>query len=186
MVLKTKKGDIPTKVSKDPKKKQQGRGSSFEERFNQCKEFIKVHGHCKIPTNYKEDKSLGIWVQEIRRNVKAMANGKKPRRFVSEEIVNQLNELDFHWGFTIDPNKFPESDSSWEKKLEALKEYKETHGSFNVPLEGELSALGKWTRVQRTQKYYRDTKRKCFITKDRIASLDGIAFDWKGPRKLES
>ncbi len=182
---KNKKGKSPTKVSNDPKKKQ-GHGVSFDKRYAQCKEFIKTHGHCKIPTNFKEDKSLGIWVQEMRRNVKAMANGKRPRSFVSEEIVNQLNEIDFHWGFTIDPNKFPESDASWGKKFEALKEYQKAHKHFDVPLDGELSALGKWTRVQRTQNYYRKTKRKCFITKDRIASLDAIGFDWKGPRKLEN
>lgn len=185
MVLKEKKGESPTKVSKDIKKKR-GHKFSFDERYAQCKAFIKSHGHCKIPTNYKEDKSLGIWVQEVRRNVKAMAHGKKPRKLVSEEMVNQLNEINFHWGFTVDPNKFPELDASWEKNFEALKEYQATHGNFDVPLDGEFSALGKWTRVQRTQKYYRDGKRKCFITKDRIASLDKIGFDWKGPRKLEN
>lgn len=114
-----------------------------------------------------------------------MMTGKKPRKVLDQEVIAKLNQIDFHWGFKADPNKFPELDASWEKNFEALKKYHESNGNFDVPITGDLTALGKWVRVQRTQKYYRDTKRKCFITKDRITALNGITFSWKGPRKMD-
>lgn len=161
---------------------------SWDERLNQCKEFRKKNGHCKIPTNYKEDKSLGIWVQEIRRNFKLMMTGKKPRWELTQEQIDELNETEFHWGFTPDPNKFPETDVSWEKNFSKLKKYKQTHGNFDVPMndkgDSSIWELGKWVRVQRAQKNLRDTKRKCFITKERIKKLDAIGFNWDGPRKI--
>lgn len=169
-----------SKASKIPAKK-----ISFSERYEQCKEFLKKNGHCKIPTSNKENPSLGIWVQEMRRNFKLMMTGKKPRKVLDQEVIAKLNEIFFHWGFQPDPNKFPELDASWEKNFEALKEYHESNGNFDAPITGDLMALGKWVRVQRTQKYYRDTKRKCFITKDRIKMLNGVGFNWKGPRKID-
>ena len=173
-----------TIIKKDSKKKQR-QSVSFDERLIQCKEFFKKNGHCKIPTNYKEDKSLGIWVQEIRRNFKMLTNGLKPRKSLSREQMEILNGIKFYWGVPFDLNKVPESDASWEKNFAAAKQYKESHGNFDVPIEGELAALGKWIRVQRAQKKKRDGKVKCLITKDRIKMLNGIGFDWKGPHKVE-
>ena len=157
----------------------------FDTRYEQCKEFRKKYGHCKIPTKYKTDKSFGIWVQEMRRNYKLQMTGKKPRKALDQAHITKLNEIEFHWGFTPDPNKSPELDASWETNLQALKDYHKSHGNFDVPMEGEFTEFGKWVRVQRNQKYYRDTKRKCFISKERIKKLDGIGFNWKGSRKLD-
>jgi len=161
---------------------------SWEERHEQCKQFRKKHNHCKIPTNFKENKSLGIWVQEQRRNFKAMMKGAKPRQVLTMEQIDKLNEIEFYWGAEPDFSKCPQSDDSWKTYFAELEKYKESHGNFDVPLNDEdgasLSKLGRWTRIQRTQKNFRDTKRKCFITKERIAMLNGIGFDWKGPRKL--
>ncbi len=159
---------------------------SFDARYEQCKEFHKKHGHCKIPTKNKADKSFGIWVQEMRRNYKLQMTGKKPRKVLDQAHITKLNEIEFHWGFTPDPNKLLELDASWETNLEALQHYHESHGNFDVPMEeGAFTELGKWVRVQRNQKYHRDTKRKCFITKERIKKLNGIGFNWKGSRKMD-
>lgn len=175
-----------TKIVQKPKRER--KHVSWDERYNECKEFRKKYNHCKIPTNFKENISLGIWVQEQRRNFKKMMKGEKPRQPLKEENIEMLDEIDFYWGFAPDPNKFPETDISWEKKFAELQQYKHSHGNFNVPMDDKgdisLSKLGKWTRVQRTQKYYRDTKRKCFTTKDRINKLTAIGFNWKGPRKM--
>lgn len=161
---------------------------SWEERYDQCKQFRKKNNHCKIPTSFKENKSLGIWVQEQRRNFKAMMKGAKPRRVLTMEQIDKLNEIGFYWGAEPDFSKCPQSDASWKKYFAELEKYKESHGNFDVPINDEndasLSKLARWTRIQRTQKNFRDTKRKCLITKERIAMLNGIGFDWKGPRKL--
>lgn len=157
---------------------------SWNDRLKQCKEFQKKHGHCKIPTCLKDDKSLGVWVQEMRRNFKLMKTGKKPRTKVTDEQVASLDEIGFEWGYKPDPTA-PESDASWKANFEKLKEYKEKHGDFDIPIEGATENLGKWTRVQRLQNNLRDTKRKCFINKERINQLKDIGFDWKGNRKID-
>lgn len=188
------KGPIGAKISvkkeeKTSKPVTKGRKNavSWEKRCAECKDFLEKNNHCRIPTDFKENKSLGIWVQETRRNFKAMMMGKKPRKFLTPEQIDQLDEIEFHWGFKRDPNKIPETDESWETNFAKLNQYKKTHGNFDVPVDVEdnkvLRKLGIWVRVQRTQKYYRDTKRKCFITKKRIKQLSDAGFDWKGNRE---
>lgn len=171
-----------TKIAKD--RKTAKTNVSWDERYNECKEFKKKNGHCKIPTAYKENKSLGIWVQEVRRNFKLMMKGKKPRQVLNQARIDELNEIEFYWGFTPDPNKFPEDDFSWEKNFEDLKNFKDANDIFDVPMDGDFKKLGTWTRVQRTQKKRHVGKLKCFITKDRIKKLDEIRFDWDGERKI--
>lgn len=175
------------KVTKKPKRTINR--SSWNDRVAQCKQFREKNNHLRIPTNFKEDKSLGIWVQEVRRNFKALMTGGKPRRSLSPDQIEELDKLGFYWGkFEVDRNKIPEPDSMWETNFANLAEYKKSHGDFNVPIDDKnqkaLYQLGIWVRVQRTQKYYRDTKRKCFITKDRVKRLSDVGFDWKGERKL--
>jgi hypothetical protein len=181
--VKTEKKAAASKAnnSKGPKKS----NDRWDANYVLCKAFCKKEGHCKIPTNLKENKSLGIWVQEQRRNFKQMMTGKKPRKELTPEQIEKLNEVDFHWGFIPDPNMTAESDASWEANFAKLQAYKKSNGDFDVPLESESLSLAKWTRVQRNQNNLRATKRKCFISKERIKKLDAIGFNWDGPRKIE-
>ena len=157
---------------------------SWNERFQECTEYRNAVGHCKIPTNFKDNKGLGIWVQEQRRKYKRQKLGKKVPTIVTDEQIKMLDGIGFHWGFTPDPNS-AESDASWQANLERLKEYNTLIGDFDVPLDTDdsaMTALGKWTRAQRNQFLMRETKRKTFMTKDRAAKLTEIDFDWDGPR----
>lgn len=169
---------------KSPKKANKGPRTSWNARLDECKAFRKKFGHCKIPTNNKDNKSLGIWVQETRRNFKLAMQGKDPRHRLTDDQIAKLDEIGFHWGWTPDPNASPESDASWEANFAKLQEYKESHGNFDVPMEGEFLSLAKWARAQRNQNNLRVTKRKTFITKKRVNKLDEIGFDWDGDRKI--
>eukprot|EP00977_Amphora_coffeiformis_P012041 scaffold2974_cov181-Amphora_coffeaeformis.AAC.9 len=157
--------------------------ANWQTRFEECKAFAEKTGHCKIPTAYKDNKSLGIFVQEMRRNYKLIKQGKASRFKMSDEQIAQLDSIGFHWGYTPDPNGSAESDASWEANFEALEDFKKEHGNFDVPMEGSMSTLATWTRAQRNQKYRRDSKLKCFINKKRIDKLAAIDFDWDGERK---
>jgi Helicase associated domain len=154
---------------------------SWDDRFEECLAFSKKSGRCKIPTAYKENHCLGVWVQEQRRNFKLLKQGKKPRAELTDEQIVKLDEIGFHWGFTPDPNS-AESDASWEANLLKLKEYKESNGDFDVPMEGSSLELAKWTRAQRNQYKKRANKVKTFMTKERVKTLEGIGFDWGGVR----
>lgn len=160
---------------------------SWADRIKQCKEFRKKYGHCKIPTDYKEDRSLGIWVQEVRRNYKMMMEGKKARRPLKPEQITELEEIGFHWGkYKPDPMKRLETDAGWEENFKKLQDYHKEHGNFDVPLEedGPNKVLGIWVRIQRYQNFLREGKRKCTITKERVKQLKDIGFNWKGDRKI--
>jgi len=105
---------------------------------------------------------------------------------LTDDQIEQLDEIRFHWGWTPDPNLSAESDASWEANFAKLQEYKESHGNFDVPMEevGSLSLLATWAEVQRNQKYLRDMKRKILTTKARVDKLEEIGFDWDGDRKI--
>lgn len=167
--------------------KQAGKKTNLERwdaNVDKSKAFRDKFGHCKIPTSFKEDKSLGIWVQETRRNFKLAKQGKSPRCRLTEAQIEELDAIGFHWGWTPDPTQSAESDASWEANFSQLKEYRESNGNFDVPIDGDLAKLGTWVRAQRHQKYFYDSKKKTFITKDRIAKLSDIGFNWKGDRKV--
>jgi hypothetical protein len=63
-------------------------------------------------------------------------------------------------------------DKMWDAKFEELKRYKAAHGHCNVPYKGQYGALGRWVTTQRT--FYKQG----LIPLDRIASLEGVGFDW--------
>ena len=63
-------------------------------------------------------------------------------------------------------------DKVWEAKFQELKRYKAAHGHCNVPYKGQYGALGRWVTTQRT--FYKQG----LIPQERIASLEGVGFDW--------
>ena len=156
---------------------------TFAERLTQCQAFKDEFGHCKIPTTSKYDKSLGIWVQEMRRNFKLQMTTGKARRPISPEQIAQLDALGFHWGFKPAAGA-PQSDDMWETSFEQARQYQEEHGNFDIPADYHDTFLAEWVCAQRDQKKRRDSKMKCNINKQRIQKLDDIGFNWDGPRKL--
>ena len=157
---------------------------SFEDRLEECKAFRDKHGHCKIPTTKSYDKSLGIWVQEMRRNFKLKMTTGKPRQKISAEQIASLDAIGFEWGFKPAAGA-PQSDESWEANYEQARQYHEENGNLDVPTDYKDAFLAEWVCVQRDQKKRRDSKMKCNINKKRIKMLDDIGFNWDGPRKLD-
>ena len=192
MAVKNSKKKTSPKKKTTPKKKptvtKVPTGAStqkWQQRFAECKEFQAEHGHCKIPTAYKENKSLGVWVQEMRRNFKRQKTGKEPRCPLSNEEITKLDEIGFHWGFTPDPFKEKELDESWEANFAKLKAFQEEHGHFDVPLESDTKELGIWVRVQRHQEKLRKDKKSSPMTSARFKKLSEIGIDWNGLRELD-
>lgn len=157
---------------------------SFEDRLAECKAFRDKHGHCKIPTTGKYDKSLGIWVQEMRRNFKLKMTTGKARKDISPEQIASLDAIGFEWGFKPAAGA-PQSDEMWETIYEQARKYHEDHGNFDIPADYKDTFLAEWVCAQRNQKKRRDSKMKCTISKERIEKLNEIGFNWDGPRKLE-
>ena len=143
--------------------------------FRQLREYRMVHGHCKVPQQFKENKKLGRWVNLQRQYYNNVQTGKGQK--ICPERITKLDGVGFNWG-----RKFPPP-PSWDDMFEQLHGFLQRMGHCNVPFRPtHPSALAKWTAHQRAE-YKRFRKhRDSLLTKDQIGRLEGIGFDWKGPK----
>jgi len=121
----------------------------WNKRFEDLVKFKSIHGHCHVPFQYAENKSLSYWVSNQR---------QKYRKFVKEEDstlnterINSLLSLGFKFNardtYGKDGGKIQEPDAIkgasygvdlsesalWEIRLQELKEYVAKHGDCVVP-----------------------------------------------------
>jgi hypothetical protein len=66
--------------------------AAWESKYAALMEYKKVHGHCRVPIQSREHRSLGTWGSRIRRYKR---QGK-----LSEERIRRLDELGFLWEVT--------------------------------------------------------------------------------------
>ena len=69
--------------------RQQYQSSSWEEMFDALRGYKKVHGDCNVPSTWPENKPLGWWVINQRRNFR---NGK-----LSDHRIKRLEDMGFVW-----------------------------------------------------------------------------------------
>ncbi len=112
----------------------QAKTATWEEMFASLVEFKRQHGHCKVPRLYSESPGLGRWVNTQRFTKK---NGQ-----LDASKVERLESIVFIWNAISD---------TWEKMFTELKQYKATHGHFNVQTnDPEFRTLGYWVKNQRS------------------------------------
>ncbi|WP_162052258.1 helicase associated domain-containing protein [Pontibacter pamirensis] len=136
---------------------------SWEERYEQLEEYKKANGHCFVPTNYRENKSLGIWVATQRR---LEAKGK-----LQEAKKKRLDQLGFVWGKRVKHKLQSVYDKQWNDNFKKLKAYRQEHGSCQVSLKLD-PVLQQWTSWQR--KLFYQGK----LSLARINRLNEIHFPW--------
>ena len=105
---------------------------SWEERFQQLKEFKEEHGHCNVPRMHPE--GLGSWV------IYQRYGGGSQRR--NAEQTQKLKDLGFELG---NPPR------SWESRFRELKGFTKKHGHCKVPRK-HPGGLGRWVEYQRSRK----------------------------------
>ena len=128
-------------------------------RFFQLKDFIREHGHTRVPYNYKKCKSLGAWVHTQRRSELL---GK-----IDQARKEMLDEVDFAWCKDIKKEK----KSNWEKMYGKLLAYHKKYGDTNIPSGWEKDPqLARWVSRQR------EIRKK--IPDEHKEKLDAIGFEW--------
>ncbi|GFH61945.1 hypothetical protein CTEN210_18421 [Chaetoceros tenuissimus] len=138
---------------------------TWNERFEELKQFKDQYGHCTVP---QRNKALGIWVNNQRTQYKLMSNGSKSQ--MTEERLEKLEDI----GFTWTPLQ-----NNWDERFEELKQYKDQHGHCNVPHKYEPNkALGTWVSAQRQQYKLWSKGSNAKITEERVKQLDNIGFEW--------
>ena len=62
----------------------------WEQKFADLVRYRDAHGHCNVPTKYKEDTALGRWVSTQRKQYKEFKTGNNPRCLMTEERRQRL------------------------------------------------------------------------------------------------
>jgi superfamily II DNA or RNA helicase len=128
--------------------------AEWENNFRKLHDFKEINGHCRVPYQYKDDHRLGNWVVGLR--------SRKDQ--LTQERIARLEKLGFQWDLRAD---------KWEINFEKLKSYKDSFGHCRVPITYSIDPkLHAWVRSQR--RYFL----KGSISKERIARLEALGFEW--------
>ena len=137
---------------------------SWEERFEQLKEFNEEHGHCTVPR--KHPGGLGFWV-EYQRSTRGSQHCDASQTRKLEELG--LEKLGVRWDTA--------TRCSWEARFRELKEFKEEHGHCDVP-QKYPGGLGHWVMNQR--RGGKERHQRC--TAEQAIKLEELGFRWSTVR----
>ncbi|VEU40454.1 unnamed protein product [Pseudo-nitzschia multistriata] len=134
---------------------------AWENMYQRLVEYKQKHGTTCVPANYKADPKLGHWVRTQRTCCKR------------EDRIDLLNQIGFVWKLR---NGSYKDDEAWEDTYQRLVEYKQKHGTTQVPRNYKADPkLGNWVKHQR-----KHCKRK-----DHIDLLNQIGFVWNGDQRVD-
>jgi hypothetical protein len=128
----------------------------FKEGFERLRDYVRQHGHCRVPLRYKSSDgySLGRWVGDRR----------ELQNTISPNEREELNSLGFIWNVHED---------AWQQGFEHLTAYVKEYKHCRVPVQYKTSGgydLGRWVHVQRTAQDELSVERK--------SRLDALDFVW--------
>lgn len=138
--------------------------SSWNQALTCLDSYIEAHGNSDVPQRYVDgDFKLGVWCHNQR---KQYSDNK-----LTPEKIELLNKRFFNWN--------PVS-SKWDKWINLLKTYKETHGNCDVPKRALFNGekLGAWVLTTRTNKDKLST--------ERVSQLTEMGFTWNLMDELRS
>ena len=130
--------------------------SDWERLFMELEDYKNNHGDCLVPQRFKENKTLGAWV-----NIQRL---KRSKGSLSIDRIARLDALSFEW----DPLS-----SDWERSFSALTNHYSKYGNCRVSSHSEnYRELGYW--VSRQRKFYSNRT----LSQERISRLEALGFEW--------
>jgi hypothetical protein len=143
--------------------------TSWEYHFNELADYRKIHGHCNVPYNCRENTKIAMWISRQRTSYRLHREGKRSQMTLPR--IQALESLGFEWEASL---------AAWECRLSELVDYCKMHGHCNVPQNcSEWTKLATWVANQRAQ--YRLHLKGIIsqITLPRIHALERLGFEWK-------
>jgi len=146
---------------------------SNEERWNEMiedlTEYRKKYKHTEVPQEYEENPQLGRWVMNQRTFYRMNQVGIHTP--LSEDRIDQLEELDFVWGVR---------EKQWWTMFGRLKDYEKLHGHVTIEVSDFVNEdLRQWLNEQRY--FYRSNSKRHRLNKERIEGLESLSgFRWSG------
>ena len=133
---------------------------SWDEKYLELLEFWKKTGHTNVSPTNTGHKSLGIWVQYLRKSYKEGT--------LDPERVRKLNDIGYIWDL---------HDKRWWDRYQELLEFKKIHGHCNVSNQFQGNpVLAQWVATQRSK------RSKGLLTSDYEKLLTDIGFAWISSR----
>ena len=141
----------------------------FESFVEELKLYIETHGHMNVTK--QENKSLHIWIRNIRSSYKRIQEGRKPITKLTEERMKVLQQIDFEF----------ESRTRvcvpFGSRIKALRLYQARHGHIRVSAKEDKSLNTFMKNVRQSVKCIQQGGRQSInITLDRITTLEEIGF----------
>jgi uncharacterized protein YjiS (DUF1127 family) len=134
-------------------------GRTWDENFHLLAEYKEKDGDCNVPQKYKQDPTLGRWVDKLRQT----------KDNLSDEQCAKLDDLGFAW-----INE--QFDNRWEEMFTCLQRYAgENGGDCNMSKNDANYELCLWISKQR--------QRKPLLSKERRSKLDDLGLTWEDADK---
>jgi len=138
----------------------------WEMMFNSLYKYKQIYGNCNVLPSDTENKSLAIWVVRQRQKY------RKGR--LSGEQFKRLEGIKFEWKPKAIRDNKRYYNAIWDKRYNALVEYKNNHGNCDVPVGcPEDPQLASWVVRQRAN--YREGK----LRDGYVKQLEDLGFEWK-------
>ena len=147
----------------------------WENVFAKLLDYNERHGTVRVP---RQDEELGSWVDRQRTYYRMNK--------LSEEQVALLESVGFEWHINNPRQVVPKHyamahhDSQFDEMMAKLRAFKQEHGHCRVPRCYKDSKLANWVKNRRSE------KKREVLSKERVAKLDEIGFEWEVTSKKES
>jgi len=118
---------------------------TFDQRFEELKEYKKKHGHCNVPRSQSD---LGLWVSKTRQACnKFISLGKKssPGFYMDEEHMQRFKEIGSGLSMEAAERDMRQT-SLFANKLRELNNFRTNYGHIHVPTTGTIQVS--WSLVQ--------------------------------------
>ena len=144
-------------------------GTGWLIRYDELVAFKQQYGHCNVPQKFQENKPLGIWVSNQRKQYRLFCQGKSS--YITPDRIAVLEKIEFVWGL--------DKISLWETKYNELIAFRQQYGHCNVPRSyAQNKKLGGWVNTQRQKYTFLCKGKSSCMTSERIAALEYIGFEW--------
>ena len=92
---------------------------TFDEYFQELQAFKEKHGHCYVPSQYKENKRLGSWCARLRMIKAGTQHNPEGCCKLTPERIKRLDALGFRWWMKSQPlTKVDAKDLKFQDKIE--------------------------------------------------------------------
>eukprot|EP00554_Chaetoceros_debilis_P016762 CAMPEP_0194125596 /NCGR_PEP_ID=MMETSP0150-20130528/59544_1 /TAXON_ID=122233 /ORGANISM="Chaetoceros debilis, Strain MM31A-1" /LENGTH=1154 /DNA_ID=CAMNT_0038819409 /DNA_START=216 /DNA_END=3682 /DNA_ORIENTATION=+ len=163
---------------------------TFDQRFEELKEYKKKHGHCNVPRSQSD---LGLWVSKTRQACnKFISLGKKssPGFYMDEEHMQRFKEIGSGLSMEAAERDMRQT-SLFANRLKELKNFRTIYGHIHVPTTGRYKSLGRWcSSVKRSCRDadagHGHRTSSIRIDSNRFEMLKAIGFDWEPDKRYRT